>query len=156
KQLFYTGKTNLISYDMSAVDDLGWGRGAGCNGIVYVLLRDLDHKFQQLLKKIHLALQQKEPVLFIQSMEDFDQYTFQHSHSASFDRFNKKWTSIQRFEKMAGQQLVENHPYYIQLIWPQPHVYLIGAGADARPFVNLAADAGFQVHVFDWREEYCK
>src|SRR5699024_542656 len=45
KQLFHTGKTKLISYDMSAEDDLGWGRGAGCNGIVYVLLRDLDHKF---------------------------------------------------------------------------------------------------------------
>lgn len=156
KQLFHTGKTELKSYDMSAEDDIGWGRGAGCNGIVYVLLRDVDDKFKQALKKMHLTLQQKEPVLFIQSMENFERYYFQHPASASFDAFPKKWTSIKPFGNIAGQQSIENHPCYIQLIWPQAHIYIIGAGADARPLVSLAADAGFIVHVFDWRTEYCK
>ena len=36
-ELFNTGKVDIVHYDLSAEDDLGWGRGAGCNGVVSVV-----------------------------------------------------------------------------------------------------------------------
>src|SRR5699024_9576912 len=38
-QLFRKGKATTVQYDLSSEDDLGWGRGAGCNGVVTVWIR---------------------------------------------------------------------------------------------------------------------
>ena len=38
KEIFeYRKIRQFIKYDLSAEDDLGWGLGAGCNGIISVL-----------------------------------------------------------------------------------------------------------------------
>ena len=67
-ELFKTGKAQVVHYDLSAEDDLGWGRGAGCNGVVSVLVRDIDDDFRHFLNFIHKRLLTKEPIYLIQSM----------------------------------------------------------------------------------------
>lgn len=160
KKLFHTGKTELLSYDLSAEDDLGWGRGAGCNGIVHILLRDVDEQFKKSLKPVQDSLLKKEPVLMIQSMEEFNHYTFSTERKDDvgfWDRENdSEWLNTKPFQKVVGQRQFGTHKYFIQLIWPKPDLYIFGAGIDARPLVNIARDAGFTVHVVDWREKLCQ
>lgn len=44
---------------------------------------------------------------------------------------------------------------YVQLIWPQPNLYIIGAGVDARAFARLFQNVGYAVHLIDWRSGIC-
>lgn len=73
-ELFRAGKSKILHYDLSDEDDLGWGRGVGCNGVVTVFIRDINADFRNFLRFMHQRLQAKEPMYFIQSMTDFNLY----------------------------------------------------------------------------------
>lgn len=156
--LYATGRTERIAYDLSAEDDLGWGRGVGCNGVVHILLRDVDNQFKKSLQVVQQNLMNREPVLFIQSMTQFDQYVFSSEQQDPFQFWapenEAQWQMTKPFQKIAGQRNFGDQSYFIQLIWPTPNLYVFGAGFDARPLVKFASEAGFSVHVFDWRENF--
>lgn len=158
EELFHTGKSELISYDMSSEDDMGWGRGVGCNGIVSVLLRDINSEFRNTLQMIQKSLLNKEPVVYIQSMDHFDDYTIIKNLDDVFhfelEDLRREWSEARPFESIVGQRRIKKGCFFMQLIWPQPHLYIVGGGIDARPLTNLATDVGFKVHVLDWREMY--
>lgn len=160
KELFHTGKTVLISYDMSAEDDLGWGRGAGCNGIVHILLRDINSSFRQSLLSSYQSLRNKEPILYIQSMEDFTCYIFSSKTDdvGGFwdDDADWEWLNVRPFTTIAGQRKFGDKLYFIQLLWPVSNLYIMGGGVDARPLTAFASEVGFHVHVFDGRENFCQ
>ena len=156
KEMFHTGDVKICKFDLRAEDDLGWGRGAGCNGIVTVMLRDVDDIFKESLLFLHEQLKRGHPVLFQQSLESGFEFNFS---SGSEHRGTLKKVSsigqIEPFQNSAGQKWVKDEQYYHQWIWPAPSVYLFGAGADARPFAALASSVGYNVHICDWREELC-
>lgn len=158
--LFHTGKTELVSYDMSSEDDLSWGRGAGCNGIVYILLRDIDDSFRKTLTHVQQALHNKEPILYIQSTDNFMHYTFatKTTDTNGFwdEDSNWEWITADPFYNIAGKRTFGESEYFIQLIWPKPDLYIIGAGLDARPLAKFAHETGFNVHLIDWRAHYCQ
>ncbi|WP_210468431.1 XdhC family protein [Sporosarcina sp. 6E9] len=160
KEIFVSGHSKVFEYDLSAEDDLGWGLGAGCNGIVSVLIRNIDCCFRISLLTITRHLSNKSPVLFIQSMKDMDSYAF---ISRSGDRIgsfksvipleiNSVLHSTSPFRKVAEQRIIDGQPFFVQLIWPTPELYIFGAGEDARPLANLAGSAGYTVNLLDWRE----
>ncbi len=157
--LFETGKVEVVQYDLSAEDDLGWGRGAGCNGVVSVLLRDIDRDFRRFLSLAYQKLLDKEPVLFIQSMNILNDYG---GITQSGNRYGSRQVEIPfemdaiiSFQHRAGQEVICDESVYVQFIWPDPSLYIIGAGADARPLARLAQDVGYAVHLLDWRQSLC-
>lgn len=156
ERLFHSGKAELVTYDLSSEDDAGWGRGAGCNGTVSILIRDVDETFRQALNTLRHNLQRKEPVLWIQSMTDYTKYALSSRQDDPFEFWDEDpawpWNGAAPFYQIATQKKIAGETYYLQLIWPQPNLYILGAGADARPLARFAADAGYAVHLFDWRE----
>ncbi len=146
QELFNTGRAEIHRYDLRAEDDLGWGRGAGCNGVVTVMIRDVDPKFRLDLAFVNEQLQAKHPVLFSQSMNEFDRYTFNRADDLD---------AVTPFQNVAGQTNVDGEVVYRQLLWPRPDLYIIGAGIDARPLADLAASIGYAVHMLDWRGSLC-
>ncbi|WP_203249127.1 XdhC family protein [Sporosarcina beigongshangi] len=159
RDLFGTGSVEVVQYDLSSEDDLSWGRGAGCNGVVSILMRDIDWDFKQFLSLTHQVLQAKEPVLFIQSMSSFTKYggiTQKDQRYGSWeDDIPFKMDATIPFQHLAGQETIRDKRVYVQFIWPEPPLYIIGAGADARPLARLAQDVGYAVHLLDWRQSLC-
>ncbi|MDW0108448.1 XdhC family protein [Sporosarcina aquimarina] len=154
-QLFHTGKAELVDYDLSSEDDLGWGRGVGCNGVVTVLVRDIDENFRQFLGLIHKQLLKKEPVHFLQSMTDFNDYTYMDREVSTQMGIPLNSDIEHPFQTKAGQFQIADELFYSQLIWPRPAIYILGAGVDARPLATLANQVGYAVHLFDWRDGIC-
>ena len=117
-------------------------------------------KFRQSLTSEHKNLLAKDPVLFIQSMKDYEKYTFTSNSTDAFGFWDKdnswEWHDATPFLDVAGQKLIHEELYYIQLLWPQPNLYIIGAGADARPLAQFAKNTGYMVHLLDWRESLCQ
>ena len=163
QEMFTTGKTDIYKYDLSAEDDLGWGLGAGCNGIISVLVRDIDVSFKNALFLLNKHLTQKDPVLFIQSMKDFTKYLFISRNGEKFGDWQDEIPSevenivhsTTSFYKFAESMEIGQENYFVQLLWPTPDLYIIGAGEDARPLARLAESTGYAVHVLDWREGLC-
>ncbi|WP_128738476.1 XdhC family protein [Lederbergia galactosidilytica] len=147
----YTARTmKTLVYDLSSEDDLGWGKGAGCNGEITVLLQDIDSSLRQMFFEISSSLQKRKPVLYVQSLLDYDDFQLYTADQPSIflDLFTCPYSHVN------GIKTINDQPYYYQMIWPKPYLYIFGAGLDARPLTGLAAWAGFSVHVLDWRETY--
>ncbi|MBS4178938.1 XdhC family protein [Lederbergia citrea] len=163
QEIFDTGKAEIYRYDLSAEDDLGWGTGAGCNGIISVLVRDIDLAFRQSLTILIRQLEKIEPILFIQSVSNVTKYIFINESGDTFGHWQGD-LPIERkdilqftppFHQHAGMQTNGEEAFYFQVIWPQPNLYIIGAGEDARPLAQLAGQTGYAVHMLDWREALC-
>ncbi|WP_339250157.1 XdhC family protein [Sporosarcina sp. FSL W8-0480] len=156
RELFHTGQVQICEFDLSSEDDLGWGRGAGCNGVVTVLLRDVDYEFRQGLLFLHDQLQKKQCVTFMQEMWGDFNYRFSSETFHSGTLQNKMINETMRpFQQIAGRRWIEDEPFFYQAIWPEPSLYLFGAGADARPFAAMGAKVGYSVHICDWRPSLC-
>ncbi|MCM3743118.1 XdhC family protein [Sporosarcina luteola] len=156
KEMFRTGSVKICEFDLRAEDDLGWGRGAGCNGVVTVMLRDVDAIFNESLGFLSEQLKQGRPVQFVQSLEN--EYGFCFASSSEKRGTLTKFFSIAEmhpFQHSAGRKWIKDEFFYHQWIWPAPSLYLFGAGADARPFAALATSVGYSVNVCDWRESNC-
>ncbi len=156
KDIIHTGGVKICEFDLRAEDDLGWGRGAGCNGIVTVLLRDVDVAFKESLLFLNEQLKQGRPVYFQQALENDLLYYFCNGTTQSGTL--PKLDSIKHmhpFQCSAGRKWRNDKAFYHQWIWPAPSLYLFGAGADARPFAALASSVGYAVHICDWRESLC-
>ena len=163
KEIFITGKSDIFKYDLSAEDDLGWGLGAGCNGIISVIIRNIDNRFRMSLLTLSKFLSEKTPVLFIQSMKDLNTYVFLSQSGEKFGNWQGEVPievksvlhSSTPYCKFAKQEVIDEQSFFVHLIWPKPEFYIIGAGEDARPFANLAVDTGYDVNLLDWRESLC-
>lgn len=158
-QLFRTGKATTVQYDLSSEDDLGWGRGAGCNGVVTVWIRDIDEDFRGVLDILHKQMQANEPAYFLQSMTDINQYGCITSDGKRFGKIQSNimlnFIDVIPYQRIAKQMNFGEEMVYFQLIWPQPHLYIIGAGLDARPLAQLSGNIGYAVHLLDWRSNIC-
>ncbi|WP_438312957.1 XdhC family protein [Sporosarcina sp. FA9] len=157
--LFRTGKVETVLYDLSSEDDLGWGRGVGCNGIVTVLIRDIDNDFRHILDIVHNQLLANKPTYLLQSMKNFSQYGCITPEGNQFGKIQSKVplnsNNLVPFQRNTAQINLGEEMVYFQLIWPQPHLYIIGAGVDARPLARLSSNVGYAVHLFDWRSSVC-
>ena len=75
KEMFHTGDVKICKFDLRG-RMTRMGRGAGCNGIVTVMLRDVDDIFKESLLFLHEQLKRGRPVLFQQSLESGFEFNF--------------------------------------------------------------------------------
>lgn len=154
KKMFSSGLTEIVSYDLSSEDETGWGRGAGCNGRITVLLKDVTENFRQFLKEIQQQLLLMQPVYYTQSLTNFNDYRYWTKQNKNTQKSIAFSQLIAPFSKKAGIKMTDGQEQYIQIIWPKPRLFVIGAGPDARPLAKLASQTGFHVHVIDWRPAF--
>ncbi len=161
KELFDTEHVLTVTYNLKEEGDVGWGQGAGCNGILYILLEPVTVRMKQNLLRVKRHLDNRNPVLHIKKLEkNFIQTTsfyvektgeiFGGNSDASFfatDDWNGRKSGIQ----LSNCSLLT----YAHLYKPKPRLIIWGAGADAKYLVSLAANTGFSVTLCDWRPALC-
>jgi xanthine dehydrogenase accessory factor len=153
-----TGKPSLRHYSTGAVEDVVWGLGLGCNGLVDVFIQpategplaDLAGALRDLLAgdapfALATVVDGQEPGASLVlgpegsvhgslGSADLDAAAAGHARSL---------TAASRSEEKDG--------IFFEVLPPPPHLVVCGAGDDARPLVAYAADAGFRVTVVDHR-----
>src|SRR4051812_9853215 len=45
-ELFQSPYPQIVTYDLSSVDDYGWGQGMGCNAVIKILLEPITEKLK--------------------------------------------------------------------------------------------------------------
>ncbi|MBP3038555.1 XdhC family protein [Bacillaceae bacterium Marseille-Q3522] len=154
----------LIEFDMRSSDDFSWGAGSGCNGKISVLIEEIDEQYHCDLMKLQQKIKQGEAVLMVKKIgckAAHPQYLFISENNEIFGKWDQKileivsvWQDDQ--EQFHKRMIIDKaNRYYLHVIRAKPRFIVFGAGADARPLVELAAMSGFSVTVADWRPAFC-
>ncbi|MEC1688307.1 XdhC family protein [Bacillus mojavensis] len=150
--------TALISYDMRAEDDLSWGMGVGCNGVIHIYAERISQEKKRHYERVRDCLYAGKAVTAATQIESSQsgRYLFL-SETGHFGHWPD--APLQDIQRTASTfhlpHFERSSNIFIQRIEPEPRLILFGAGPDMRPLANLAAETGFSVIVTDWRPAYC-
>ncbi|MDY0405659.1 XdhC/CoxI family protein [Virgibacillus sp. 179-BFC.A HS] len=158
QMLFHQEEMKRFVYDMSVEDDLGWGRGAGCNGKIHVLLEIVTNDMRNQLMRVHQYIEKGIKVKMIKSVSSQNKHRFRFYTTSSGQFFGDDFQFIPAMnqwlnqDKKTGCYLIDNdEEIYVHTIDPMPRLFIFGAGEDVKPLVSIALQTGFRVHIWDWR-----
>lgn len=165
------GKPLVVTYDTTADEDIIWGFGLGCNGIVQILIESLrsDNPFNP-LNFIQQCFRNQQPgiIATVVSVEGTinvqlgERLMLKLDGSCNTDIREKYFTDILCAD---ARTVLENknpsfHKYqlpigkvdvFIELVQPPPHLIIFGAGRDTVPLAEFAQALGWRVTIFDCR-----
>jgi len=128
---------DLVTYDTQSENDLLWGTGTGCHGIVKILLEKL-HAFPPWAHSVCAAHAQRQTV------------TLRTVWQTSESEPNTLGTSLEPGEPVAPPGVL------IQRIAPPLHVVIFGAGDDAIALSELVHAIGWENSICDPRPEFAR
>lgn len=131
REVMRTQRPDVVTYDTTAENDLVWGVGLGCHGVVQVFLEPLPPR----------------PAWAIQLGEHFEQ--------------RRETTLAVRFQgsgflgtEVATTVEVISSSVFVQHIPPPLRLVIFGAGDDAQPLARLGEELGWRVAVADPRSAF--
>lgn len=164
--VFDEGGAKRVVYDMHSDEDLVWGLGIGCDGVIELLLQRLERRrHQSLFDRIGRALADRRRVLLalVTESEDPD---FPAGAVAVVVEAGERYGEA-RLAAIAAEQVAAGWPQarYLRLefsstnamfinLQPQPRILLCGGGPDAVPIALQARALGWQCVVADHRPAY--
>ncbi len=158
RRVWSEGQPCTVEYDLSAEDDLSWGQGAGCNGVITVLLEPVQGELRQNLLSLKHRLDEKKKVArivrFTKSLKPQEDF-FAVEDGTKFGSGTFLKEGVHPYDLKKGIIKQASDLFFIHEIAPKPQLYVFGAGKDARPLVSLASRTGFEVCVIDWRPAFC-
>lgn len=164
-------KAKIITYDTNAEEDIIWGFGLGCNGVVDILIERIYHDDPlNPLGFIHQCLSDQQPgvIASVFSVSGNINVSLGARLTLNSDGFVNSNISefvinnalIKDAELVLKNQSSSFHKYqlslgevsvFIELIQPPPNLMIFGAGRDAIPLAEFAKALGWKVTIFDCR-----
>ncbi|WP_245959390.1 XdhC family protein [Neobacillus piezotolerans] len=153
-EFFEFGERCVLHFDMANEDDLAWGRGAGCNGRLTILLEPVCDSLLSGLLFTKKYLDTRKAVTRV--------IRFTHDMKVSDERFFLADESGICLEAATFWRLPTGlHPdfktggfVFVHHLQPKPRLFVFGGGDDAIPVASLASKTGFDVTVIDWRPAF--
>ncbi|MRH44347.1 XdhC family protein [Aquibacillus halophilus] len=161
-------QSETIVYDMRGSNEISWGEGSGCNGVIHVLVEPINSQLINDLSRLKSILDNGHSVTMIKHLPSDSQpstYLFITEDNHTFGNLSGKVTeelrglvdqtvsSIDKSFNTCVSSLGEK--IYIHHIQPKSRLIVFGAGKDAIPLVSFASKTGFSVTVADWRPALC-
>ncbi|BCL38215.1 XdhC family protein [Nostoc sp. MS1] len=174
--MFYGGEPMVVRYDTTSGEDIVFGFGLGCNGVVDVLIESLDGEVAaSQMSFIQDCLQSGQvgaiaTVFQVEGVSDItvgsrlmlkadgtvinsisNAVIAQKIEKNTCDVLEAKQTCVQSYTLTPGRVDV-----LIEVIHPLVPLLVFGSGYDAIPVVQLAKNLGWQVTVIDDRPGYLR
>ena len=167
REVFKTGEPQVIVYDTTSENDLVWGVGLGCHGVVHVLVERISGRPRpwELLAE---AWERREPASFGLLFGPHPQTRGLLAAScASGESWQTERVLGPEVSQHASRCFASQQIHYCELatetgqvpvLWeylpPPVRLLIFGAGNDAEPFSRLAKELGWRVVVVDPRAAY--
>lgn len=157
-KVILTGEPVLVKYDTTTDDDIVWGLGLDCNGVVHVLIEPATNEriagLMQLLAEcaesdicgasttvFHVAGDTEMKIgttalLYPDGTID-GEFSIPSMFDDLIDAVTTTTSSIKRYETRDGYVDV-----FLEVIQPRPRLVIFGAGFDVVPVVGLAKNLG--------------
>jgi xanthine/CO dehydrogenase XdhC/CoxF family maturation factor len=131
-----TGQAETVIYDTTAENDLVWGVGLGCHGVVKVLIERLPNP----------------PTWAAQLAANFS-----HRGSTRLAVCHQSDDPARCGTRLADDWNAHAHEsVFVETITPPTRLVVFGAGDDAMPLVRLGAELGWHVTVADPRPAFAR
>lgn len=160
-----SGEAQTVTYDLAQDDEL-WGLGVGCDGVMHVFLQALaPANGYQPFAAIAAAMQGDRPVRFAIVIESAHPEIRPGAAALGADNGAR---GLGLADEAAGQFLRDDRrPALARVVLdddeirvlagtlqPPPRLLVLGAGPDAEPVVQFAAELGWRCTVVDHRDAY--
>ncbi len=172
QQVMTSGEPTVVTYDTTSPDDIVWGLGLGCNGLVRVLIEQLTDQCRPdritfladcyrrrqigvLATVVRVAGQVQEEVgnrLMLQPDGNAISHVKSSALAASILEDAEAVLHNCRSALKSYQLPLGYVEVFIEAIQPPVPLVLFGAGYDAMPVVRLAKELGWHVTVVDSRQ----
>jgi xanthine dehydrogenase accessory factor len=126
RRVLASGKPELAVYDTTAENDLVWGVGLGCQGVVRILLERIPAERPAWIAALHANLHARRDTALVVDATG---------------------------TRLADEATAAEGAFH-EIIPAPPALILCGAGDDARPLAQLAKATGWHVTVADARPAY--
>ncbi len=131
-----SGRPEIVTYDTTGENDIVWGVGLGCRGIVAIFIEPIPVARPRWISVVTENQAARKITRLVVAIDE-----------ALAER---RATYVENDAPLAtGATRV-----FEQLILPPPSLILFGAGDDAQPLVRLAHEVGWHVTVVDSRAAY--
>jgi xanthine dehydrogenase accessory factor len=138
KGVLETGTPSLRHYSTGTDEDIVWGLGLGCNGLVDVFIQPAtEGPLAELAGRLRELLT-GDAAFAVATAIDGDE--------PGATAIVEPGAGVDGVQAIGGRQV------FVEVLPPPPHLVVCGAGDDARPLVAYAADVGFRVTVVDHRQ----
>jgi len=167
-EVFSSGTPKIVTYDMHAGDELVWGLGLGCDGIIHLMLQRLDRdEGFELLDFIGQSLSSRKPVLFA-LVTDSGHTDLPVGAAGLYNRDGDAFGDERLVQRCAGMcqpawpvwrqklQTQNDHTVMLINIQPPPRILLCGAGPDAVPVAGLTTRLGWECAIADHRPAFAR
>ena len=133
QRVLATGVAETVVYDTTSENDLVWGVGLGCHGVVRVLV---------------------ERVASQPAWAEMVAAGFAARHETSLAVVHRHDDPARLGTREGTAMAAAGPDVFVQRIPPPVAVHIFGAGDDAQPLARLAAELGWHVTVADWRPAF--
>ena len=172
QQVMTSGESTVVTYDTTSPDDIVWGLGLGCNGLIRVLIERLTHSCyanqitfladclqsrQQgvIATIVRMEGQVQEQVGTRLMLSEDGNVSESIKDSALAEDMLKDAKAAQRTHRSVlklYQLPLGTAEVFIEVIQPPVSLAIFGAGHDAIPVVHFAKGLGWHVTVVDSRQ----
>lgn len=165
--------TKLATYDLMTEDDLGWGQGAGCNGIIDVLVEPFSwsdsssERHTEVLESIDNLMDEGERIYALKKLDEnihpittYFKMDGQPLGEKAWDAGDNRLINKQleafieegrKFKRVEFQE----EEFILERYEPKDELIIFGAGPDVEPLVTIARKLDFSVTVIDPRSMRC-
>ena len=161
RRALQSGQPRIVRYDSTSEDDIVFGTGLGCNGIIDVLIEPVTKQFKEaFVSAVQTCHKTRQPGAVATVVE-----IREHSNGSSEHAFLTagRWVGSEALVTVLNIHAVESEqtsltsdyggaPVFIQQLLPPVHVVIFGGWLDVLPLIHMSKEVGFHVTVIDPRQ----
>lgn len=166
-EVIESGAPRLLRFDLTADDEVVWGWGLGCNGVIDVFVEPAQGAAAT-AAAMRRAIDGREAVAVVTVIASGGQpppgarmlvHPDESTEGALGDpaldqRAREEALGALAERRSSRTEPVEGVETFIEVVTPPPRVLVCGAGHDAIPLVRSAAGLGWRVEVVDDRDGF--
>ena len=161
RRALQSGQPRIVRYDSTSDDDIVFGTGLGCNGIIDVFIEPVTKEFKEsfvcAVQTCHMTRQRGGVATLVGNREQPNRFS-EHAFLAA-----GRWVGSGALATVLNIHAVEpgqtsltsdygGAPVFIQQLLPPVHVVIFGGWLDVLPLIHMSKEVGFHVTVVDPRQ----
>jgi xanthine dehydrogenase accessory factor len=153
RRVLESGHAQTVRYDSTSDDDIVFGTGLGCNGIVDVFVEPVTTQFREsFVHAVECCRKTREAAAVATRVDEACEHAF----------FTVgRWAGNETLASLLNTNRVEaatslngeygGSPIFIQQLLPPVHLVVFGGWLDVVPLIRMSKEVGFHVTVVDSR-----
>ena len=156
-----TGQALTVRYDSTSADDIVFGTGLGCNGIVNVVVEPVTAQFRRLfVRAIESCTRTRERggIATLLHQEGGAVRSWEHAFLSRGGNWIGGGPNVRKLDAILagsdGEPFTTELPdgyVFVQQLLPPIHLVVFGGWLDVVPLIRIAKEVGFRVTVVDAR-----